>query len=351
MAKKGNRSRLKFVVLIFLILLSAAALFYTWDYIFKSNTHLEGKNFYYLKIPKNTDYDGLKKIITSSGVIKDIKSFEWYAQKMNLEKNIHAGRYRINAGMSNRQIVKMIKNGNEERVEISINYTTRTKQHLVEKLTSKFNVNKERLIEFLNDEGSIERNYGLNKNTLMLLVRPGKYSLSWSIDEKDFFDLMKKEFDQFWTADKLKKLKNTGLSREEAMIMASIIEWESNIPTEQCKIAGVYLNRIKKNMLLQADPTVIFALNDFTIKRVSFADLKYDSPFNTYKYKGLPPGPIGFPQDKSILSVLNYYPSEYLFFCAKPELNGYSNFSKTIEEHEAFAKAYRLSLNKRGIHR
>jgi UPF0755 protein len=191
----------------------------------------------------------------------------------------------------------------------------------------------------------------LNKNTITLLVRPGKYQISWATDHLDFFNLMKKEFDEFWDNKKLNLLKATNLTKEEVMIMASIIEWESKIPSEQRKIAGVYFNRLAKNIQLQADPTVIFALNNFKIRRVSFQDLKFDSPYNTYKYRGLPPGPIGFPGDKAINSVLNYERNNYIYFCAKPELNGYSNFSSTLKEHEAFAKAYRESLNKRGIHR
>ena len=351
MNKKKTGSFLKIVLIVLSLFVFCVGGLVVWNYVFKSNTDLQGKNFIYLKIPKSTDYEGLKKIISESGVIKDMGSFDFYARQIGLEKKIHYGRFRVNAGMSNRQIVKMIAQGMDEKVEISINYTTRTRKHLSEKLSGKLNISQQDLNEFYDNEQVLDRSYGLNKNNLMVIVRPGKYLFSWSSDQKDFFDFMKKEYDKFWTTDKLKKLKRTKLSREEVMIMASIIDWESNISSEQRKIAGVYLNRLNRNMLLQADPTVIFALDNFSKRRVSFQDLKIDSPFNTYKYKGLPPGPIGFPSDKSINSVLNFEESNYLFFCAKPELNGYSNFSKTIEEHETYAKAYRSSLNRRGIHR
>ena len=349
MTKKSFRRNFNYLIFILFVVAILVVGLVSWNYIFKSNTQLEGKNFIYLKIPKSTDYAGLKRLISESGVISDPGTFDWYARAMKLDKQVHPGRYRINSGMSNRQIVKMIKNGNEEKVEININYTIRTKQQLIEKLTDKLNIEKNRITEFLDNEAVLERLYGLDKNTITMLVRPGKYSFSWSTDHQDFFDFMKKEFDNFWNQEKEKMLKKINRTKEEVMILASIVERESNIASEQRKIAGVYLNRLSKNMELQADPTVIFALNDFSLRRVSFKDLKIESPYNTYKNKGLPPGPIGFPSDKAINSVLNYQASNYLYFCAKPDLNGYSNFSSTLAEHEAFAQVYRESLNKKGI--
>jgi UPF0755 protein len=348
-SSKSKKYKILFYSAVLIVLLIASVML--WNYIFKSNTKLEGKNFDYIKVPKNTNYAQFLKIIEESNAVNNISSFDLYARNIGLDEKIIPGRYRVNAGMSNRQIAKMFKNGNEEKVELNVNYTTRTKEHLIEKLISKFNIDKEKLVIFLENNELLEKTYGLDQSTITLLVRPKKYLLSWSTDEKDFFDIMKKEYDDFWNEDRLNKLKKIKMNKEEVMIMASIIEWESKIESEQRKIAGVYMNRLSKNIPLQADPTVIFALNNFSIRRVSFQDLKFDSPYNTYKYKGLPPGPIGFPADKAINSVLNYESSDWLYFCAKPELNGYSNFSSNLEQHEAFAREYRESLNRRGIKR
>ena len=333
----------------FLILFGGG--FFAWKFIFRSNIIFNEKNESFLYIPKNTDFDGLIKILEEKNFVHDITSFSWYAQRLHLQDCIHPGKYRLTKGMSNRQFIKMLKQGKEEKVSLTINYTIRTLPQLYEKLCGKFNINETAISSFTQNEELLEKKFDVNPNTLATIIHPGKYELSWATEIEDFFDFMFQIDSAFWNSEKKVKLKKFSLDKGQVLTLASIVYCESNIESEQRKIAGVYMNRLKENMLLQADPTVIYALNDFSIQRLSFNDLKVDSPYNTYKYKGLPPGPVSFPSEISILSVLNYEKSNYLYFCAKPELNGYSNFSSTYEQHLQYAEMYRKALNKRGIRR
>jgi UPF0755 protein len=353
MAKeKSKKGFLKFTLIV-LLLLGLGGGWFAWKYILGENVNLGGKKYSFLELPAGSSYEDLKEILASNDLVKNIESFDWYARKMKLNEpaNIHPGRYRIVPGMSNRQLVKILKNGKEEKVKLNINYTTRSKEQLIEKLSSKFDMDKGELEEFLSDEVTLDKKYGLNSVSVMTMVRPGEYELSWATGIEQFFDLMKERYKAFWTEARKNKAKEMNMSQSEIMILASVVQGEANIESEQKKIAGVYLNRLEQGIPLQADPTVIFALNDFTIQRVLGDDLKFDSPYNTYKYKGLPPGPICFPSDQAVAAVLNHEKNKCLFFCAKPELNGYSDFSETLEQHEKYAKAYRAAMDKRGIKR
>ncbi|MBC7863841.1 MAG: endolytic transglycosylase MltG [Bacteroidia bacterium] len=346
---KENKSKAGRIFLIVVLLLLAGGGWFVWDYVFKGNVNLNGEKYKYLYVHNNSDYEELKKSLIDDNLIKNVETFDFYARKMKLNENIHAGRYRIVDGMSNRQLVKMIKNGKEEKVKLAINYTTRTKQQLIEKLSSKFDMDANALTEFLENEMDLEKNFGMNATSIMTIVRPGEYELSWATSIEQFFELMKDKYKTFWTDARKKKAKEMNFSQSEIIILASVVQGEASIESEQKKIAGVYINRLSKDIMLQADPTVIFALNDFTIQRVLSNQLKFDSPYNTYMYKGLPPGPICFPTEQAIAAVLNYEKSDNLFFCAKPALNGYSDFSETLEQHEKFAKAYRDEMTRRGI--
>jgi UPF0755 protein len=351
MTKKKKSGLLKKIILLLFLVLICLTGFITWKFVLRNNVKLNEGNDTFLFVPKNTDFEGLLQILENDKLVKDIASFKWYAEKMKLPKILQPGKYRLTKGMSNRQIVKMLKQGKEEKVTFTINYTTRSLAQLYEKLCSKLNITETTVASFSGNEELLDRKYGLNSTTLACIVRPGKYELSWATEVEDFFDLMFSIDSLFWNAERLNQLKKLSLNKNQIMTLASIVNCESNIESEQRKIAGVYINRLKENMLLQADPTVIFALNDFTIRRLSFNDLKVDSPYNTYKNKGLPPGPVSFPNEKVINAVLNYEKSSYLYFCAKPELNGYSNFSSTFEEHQKFASIYRDAMNQKKITR
>ncbi|HPG72744.1 MAG TPA: endolytic transglycosylase MltG, partial [Bacteroidales bacterium] len=180
---------------------------------------------------------------------------------------------------------------------------------------------------------------------------PNTYEFYWNTSARQFTDRMKQEYDVFWTEERIAKAKESEypMTQVQVSILAAIVEQETRMNDEKPRVAGVYINRLKKGMLLQADPTVIFAANDFSIQRVLFSHLEIDSPYNTYKYQGLPPGPICIPSVTSIDAVLNYEKHEYLYFCAKDDFSGYHSFAKTLQQHNANARKFHRALNQRQI--
>ena len=324
-----------------------------WAYmnLYKPNVNLEGKNFKYVYVPSDADFETLLNALYSESVIENRKTFEWMAKRMDLDKNIHPGKYRVNTGMNNRQINLMLKNNKQEKVKLTFNSQIRTKEEFIEYLDSKLELNFEELDEYLSDDVLLEKEYGLDPDNIMTLILPNAYEVSWVTKKEELFGQIKNYFNSVWTKERRDKCKKMGYTVVDATTLAAIVQGESAIASEQQKIAGVYINRIKKNMALQADPTLKFANRNFEVQRVTNADKQIDSPYNTYKYKGLPPGPICLVNVQSLDAVLNYAHHNYLYFCAKPSLNGYSDFSANYEQHLKYAAAYQKSLDDKGIKR
>ena len=202
----------------------------------------------------------------------------------------------------------------------------------------------------MNDNGYLNK-YGFNPDNVQALFIPNTYEFFWNTSVDDFFERMAKEYRVFWTDARKQKAKDIGLSQSDVAILASIVQAEQCCDFAEKKIiAGLYMNRLKQNMLLQSDPTVIFAIGDFSIQRVSFEQISFKSPYNTYINKGLPPGPICFAQESSIDAVLDYNKNSYIYMCAKDDLSGKHYFSTTYEQHCVFALKYREALNNRNIH-
>lgn len=340
----------KIILLIVLGLIGFAGY---WAYVnlYKPNVNLEGKNFKYVYIPSDANFETLLNELYSEGVIDNHKTFEWMAKRMDLDKNVHSGKYRINNGMNNRQIILMLKNNKQEKVKLTFNSQIRTKEEFIEYLDSKLEMNFEELDEYLSDDLVLEKEYGLDPDNIMALILPNVYEVSWVTKKEELFSQIKEYFNSVWTKDRRDRCKKVGYTVVEVMTLASIVQGESGIQSEQQKIAGVYINRVKKNMALQADPTLKFANRNFEVQRVTNKDKQIDSPYNTYKYKGLPPGPICLVNVRTIDAVLNYTKHNYIFFCAKADFSGYSVFSSTNEEHEKYANAYQKALDVRGIKR
>jgi len=343
----------KVIKAFFIIVLILAAIGGWWAYqtLFKSNVYLDGKKSKILLVRSTFTYEDLLNELYTENLIVNHSSFEWLAQQMDLKKEFKPGRYRITAKMSNRQLINMIKYGKQEKVKLIFNSSDRTNGQIIEKITDKLEIEKDELEDLFNDEAKLNDLYGLNEETFRSLFITGTYELNWNTHLDELLDLMKENYNALWTKERIKKAEKLNYSQSEIMILASIVQCESGIKSEQNKIAGVYLNRLKKGMPLQADPTLIYAVGDFTIQRVRNGDKDIDSPYNTYRNKGLPPGPICLPYTQAIDAVLNSAKHNYIFFCAKPDLSGYSNFSSSYEEHQKFAKAYQTEMDRRGIKR
>lgn len=260
---------------------------------------------------------------------------------------IHTGRYAISSSDCVLTTFRRILKGRQTSSLVVIP-CVRTKQQIAAQLDEVLMMDSTEVVKVLNTD-SLCRQYGFNSYTIMCLFIPDSYDLYWNISVDDFFHRMKKEYDAFWTQERLTQAQTMKLSPEQVMTIASIVEEETNDDNEKPIVAGLYYNRYTRGMKLQADPTIRFALNDFSIKRILNNMLDTESPYNTYKYAGLPPGPIRIPSKKAIDAVLNYSHHNYIFMCAKEDFSGTHNFATTAAEHMLNAARYTQALNARGI--
>jgi len=270
---------------------------------------------------------------------------------MELPQNLHPGRFRITNGMNLRQIINLLKYNKQERVKLSLNSQIHNLDELVNYLDEKLALDAEEVEEFLRDEKLLREEFDLDPENCFAMVVPGVHEVSWAITMEELIDLLSTRYNKLWTPQRVAQARRLGYKPAEITTIASIVQSESAIESEQEKIAGVYLNRLKKNMPLQADPTLKFANGNFNVSRVLDEDKEINSPYNTYRFKGLPPGPICLVSQQAIDATLNYSRHQYLYFCAKPQLNGFSDFSRTYEEHRRYASAYQKALDKIGISR
>lgn len=349
MAKSGGT----FKKIILTLVLAALVFGGYWAYenMFKSNVHLNGKKFTYIYIKTDATFEDVLDELYSQNIIDDHASFEWMAKSMHLPEHINSGKYRIDSKMSNRSIVKMIVNGKQEKVKLFFNSQIRTKEHFIDYVSEKLEIEKGELEDYCSNDDVLAEQYGLNSENFMALIIPETYEVNWTTHINDLFILLEKSYNEVWTKAKKEKAKSLGYSISELVTLSSIVQSESGIKTEQQKIAGVYINRLKQDMRLQADPTVVFANGNFDVQRVLSVDKEIDSPYNTYRYKGLPPGPICLVNPSVIDAVLNYTKHNYTYFCAKPDFSGYSNFTNDYKVHMKNAATYQEALNKKGIKR
>ncbi len=271
-------------------------------------------------------------------------AFKIYAKRLNLDSTIKAGRYRFDGGESIIRVVRMLKLGEQLSTNVTFN-NVRTLPEFAGRISSQLDIDSLELLSYLK-RADVAQEYGFTPTTIFAMFIPNTYQFSWSTTPRIFVRRMYSEYNKFWNSDREAKAKAQNLSRLEVMTLASIVYEETKQGSEMARVAGVYTNRLRIGMPLQADPTVKYALQDFTIKRVLNKHLTYDSPYNTYKYKGLPPSPIAMPSIEAIDAVLSAEKHSYLYFCARPTFDGYHNFAKTLSEHNANARAYINELNR-----
>jgi len=325
--------------------------YFIYGWIYKSNVFLDGKKSVVIFIPTGSVYEDVLEILGEQQIIKDMKSFEWVAKEKKYTENVKPGRYRILANMSNSELINMLRSGNQEPVSFTFN-SIRTKEQLAGRVGAKLEADSVELLDMLNNEEILQTKFGLNKKTILTIFIPNTYEFYWNTSAQEFMERMAKEYKKFWTDERKKKAKYAGLTQSEVSILASIVQKEQSIfKDEKYIIAGLYINRLKKNMPLQSDPTLIYAIGDFSIQRLYDKDKEIDSPYNTYKNIGLPPGPICIPEISSLDAVLNYDKNDYIYMCAKEDFSGRHNFSKTYEQHSVYAKKYQKALDKRKINR
>jgi len=351
--KKAGKNKFRWlrIILAVLLILSAGALILGWDYykkIYHPNVSLQQKETF-LYIPTGSGFVDVLRLLNEGGYIINSASFEWVAEMKKYKDQVKPGRYRIRNGMSNNEIINLLRSGMQEPVKLVL-HNVRTPEEMAGRVASFIEADSVSIIEMYRS-ADVRKKYGFSGDKMFTMFIPNTYEFYWNTSAEEFMERMAREYKSFWTEERQKKAEKLGLTQSEVTIIASIVEKESVKRDEYKTIAGVYLNRIRKGMKLQADPTVVFAIGDFTIKRVTRKDLEYDSPYNTYMYEGIPPGPICLPGTTAIDAVLDAERHEYLFFCAREDFSGYHNFARTHAQHEQNARKYRNALDRLKITR
>jgi len=301
----------------------------------------------YLYVYTDDTYERVLQRIKDQKIVKHPDLFAYAAEKMDYKDKVKPGRYKLTPGMNNRRFIGNLRGGYQDAVKLRF-ANIRLKEDFAGLLGKNFEADSAAFSAILNNEAVAEK-YGFTKDNFYTMFIPNTYDIYWNTSPDKVIERLHDEYLKFWNDDRLQKAKALHLTPTEVSILASIVRGEALHNDEMPAIAGLYLNRLKKGMLLQADPTVIFSNNDFTIRRVLNRHLTIDNPYNTYRYKGLPPGPINMPPIVAIDAVLNPEHHEYIYMCAKEDFSGYHNFAKTVAEHQVNARKFQQALDERNI--
>lgn len=335
---------MKKIILFLLILILAGAAFGAWIFLGSATGFLGNKETLYIRTNAATKAAVLDSLHQNK-IITNNAAFEMLAGRMKYWQSIKPGKYEIKKGASLVNIVRMLRNGQQTPVNLVIT-KLRTKEDLARLVGNRFECDSLQMISFLTNNKTSLQEYDLTAETLMTAVLPDTYTFVWNTSPKKIFDKLFKESLKFWTEERKEKARSLSLTPEQVYTVASIVEEETNAAAEKGNVASVYLNRVRIGMPLQADPTVKFALKDFGLKRIYKKHLLVESPYNTYRNKGLPPGPICTPSKKTIDAVLNAPTTDFIYFVASSKFNGTHEFSATYAEHLQKAKAYQQELNR-----
>ncbi|MGJ7033710.1 endolytic transglycosylase MltG [Niabella hirudinis] len=322
-----------------LLMLLALACFVAFQFLGPA-THKTKKGFLYVKT--GTTMEQLKKQLVEEKFLSGVTWFNLASKALGY-KVVKPGKYRVKGGSAVVSLVRMLKNGNQEPVNFVVT-KIRTREALAGRIGRAFECDSAVTARFLGSNDSLAT-YELDSNTVMAAVLPLSYEIRWNTTPRAIFDKFFDAYKKFWTNTRRQKAAAQGLTQLQVITLASIIDEETNKAADKPKIASTYMNRVAKGMPLQADPTVKFALKDFGIKRVLFGHLAVASPYNTYKNKGLPPGPICTPQQSTIDSVLNAPQTDYLYFVASSNFDGSHIFTSNYQEHTKYAKLYQQALD------
>lgn len=339
---KKRRSSYKIVFMIIIVVIMAISAIYINNYLYITKPIIntpDGKDMS-LYIPTGSDYQSVKNELVALNVLKSKRAFDWLAKRLKYDDNVHAGRYLLTDGMTNQQLINMLRMGYQTPVKVVFN-NMRTVEQLAGRISEQIEADSLSIITEIKNDPDVDATTFI----------PNTYEFYWNTDADVFVDKMQVEYNRFWNETRQQKAKEIKLTQREVSILASIVDKETTKKSEMPTIAGVYLNRLRKCWPLQADPTLVYALGDYNIRRVLDIHKNIDSPYNTYKFAGLPPGPICIPSIAAIDAVLNAEKHNYFYFCAKDDLSGYHVFAKNITEHNKNAEKYRRALNKNKIYK
>lgn len=337
----------KLIIIVFALafILIGARAYQLYHYIFDGNVRSD----YVLLIKDSTSFDDLIRQFEEDEVLENYKAFKWVSKKKDFRDKIKPGRYELQQGMTTNTLVNKLRSRAQDPVDVTFN-NVRLNEDLAGKVSKYIWADSLSIIKLFSDTDQIEA-WGFNSETYRTMFIPNTYEMYWTTEAPEFAERMNQEYHRFWNDERKAKAEQINLSPVEVTILASIVEQEIAKNDELKTVAGLYINRLDKGIPLQADPTVKYALGDFGIKRVLNKHLEIDSPYNTYKYVGLPPGPISFPSILAIDAVLNHEKNNYIYMCAKEDFSGYHNFAATLAEHNRNAAKYRAALDKNKIYK
>ena len=341
-----SKKKILIPLIIFSTILTTGSV-YTYQMLYSPNFLINAEDKFII-IEENTDFNELIKKLEDDTLINDILSFSFLSKLMEYQENIKIGAYKVKMNMSNYEMITMLRSGNQTPIKLTFTYARKI-EDLAEKITKKLKMSKDDLLNYLNE--NINNYSGFKKTDIISIFLPDTYEVYWNISPEKLTNKMYSEYKKFWNEERLSKLDKINLNQKEAIVLASIVASESRMLDEADRIAGLYINRLNRNMRLQADPTLIFAANDFTIRRVLNKHKKIKSPYNTYIHRGLPPGPIRLASKKYIDAVLNYEKHNYIYMCAKEDFSGYHAFATNLSDHNRNAKKFQIALNMRKIYR
>jgi UPF0755 protein len=334
---------MKKLILAILALLFITGIIAAWLVLGSATAFSEKSKYLYIATGK-ADKASILDSIKANNLVSRTTMFDWIASQMNVWERVKPGRYKIERGQSILSISKMLRNNRQSAVNLVIN-KLRTPQDLAKVIGRNFESDSADVISYLQTADSLS-SFNIDENTLMTLIIPNTYSFLWTTSVPKILKRLQTEQENFWKKNnRLQKAENLGFNPKQVYTIASIVEEETNKNDEKGNIASVYINRYRKGMPLGADPTVKFALKDFSLKRIYHKHLQVVSPFNTYRNQGLPPGPICTPSTTTIDAVLNAPQTDYLFFVAKKDFSGYHTFATNYTDHLKYAKEYQKALD------
>lgn len=337
------RPSIKLILFLICSVLLISFAFYGYQITYTPNI-LVGKDARPLIIPKGATFKDVQAILHKGNYTQDLISFSFLAKLMDYDKQVKPGRYVLEPNLTNIQAIRILRAGIQEPVDITFN-NVRLVKDLSEKITRNLNMKREEfeaaLIRF-----AMNNPYGFNKDNVLCMFIPNTYEVYFNVSPEELINRMHQEYEKFWNEERRRKAEAAGLSPIEVSILASIVQAESVKRDEAPIIAGLYINRLNKGIPLQADPTLVFAVGDFTLKRVLNEHKEIDSPYNTYRYRGLPPGPVNMPEIFALEAVLNYTKSNYLYMCAKEDFSGRHNFTHSYQQHMNNAIRYQRALTR-----
>ena len=330
-------------LILFLVfgILGISFTYYAYQIVYTPNILVDKDNRLFI-VEDGDTFKDIQKKLHEGKYVNDLISFSFLARITGYDEQLKPGRYVLRTNMTNLQALKVLRSGKQEPVKVTFN-NIRLPKELAERITRNLGMKPEEfeaaLIKF-----SMSNSYGFTKESVIAMFIPNTYEVYYNVTPESLIEKMHDEYEIFWNAGRKEKASKMGLTPVEVSTLASIVQAETIKEDEAPIIAGLYLNRLKKGIALQADPTLKFAVGDFSLKRVLNVHKEIDSPYNTYMYPGLPPGPISMPEINSIDAVLNYTPSNYYYMCAKEDFSGRHNFTNSYEEHMRNAAKYQRAL-------